>query len=109
MKNEEQKPSRQRDLGLAQYEARFDRDEFISWLRQNKVARHVETFSECERLMTEIQRRAGGFSPRCANRMLAFYMAADEKIAPRAVTSALRKMRTGLVDDYMRLVQEEML
>ena len=99
-----------RSLGdaLSKYQDRFDRGQFISWLRANKVKRHVATIEESEKLMTEIQKRAGGFSPRCAQRMLTFYKAAEDKIAVRAVTGALRKMRTGLVDDYMRLIEEEM-
>lgn len=92
---------------LSECEERFDRERFIEWLRQSKAGRHEATLAECERLEKEVRRRAGGFSPRCAQRMLAFYKAAGEKIAVRAVTSSLRKMRNGLVNDYMKIIEEE--
>jgi hypothetical protein len=95
------------DNKISKYESRFDRKQFIAWLKGNGVACHIATLEECERLMAEIRRRVGGFSPRCAQRIMVFYRAAEDKIAVRAVTSALRKMRTELTNDCLQIYKEE--
>ena len=91
---------------LTIYHSKFHRDQFISWLKENKVGRHVSTYEECEHIMAKVGHEVGGFSPRCAQRMLTFFKAAEDKIAVRAVTSALRKMLNGLVNDYTKLIEE---
>ena len=90
-------------ITISDYEARFDRKRFIAWLKAHRVARHVATFEECERLMAEIRKQAGGFTPGCKERMLTFFRVAEDKISVRAVTSSIRKMRTGLTRDYLLL------
>lgn len=99
--------TRSLEEAITLYQSRFDREQFISWLKDNKVGRHVSTYMECEQIMAKVGHEAGGFSPRCAQRMLTFFKAAEDKIAVRAVTGPLRKMRNALVNDYLKILEDQ--